>query len=108
MSNRDCRVKVAMLLAPGSYAEALLEALNTCSALEQSSPELRFEHCADTAAALALAAVDGELQAAVIDSACVSAPAATLRALRDLRPELDLLLMAEAGGTRQLPERVQL
>ena len=108
MSNRDCRVKVAMLLAPGSYAEALLEALNTCSALEQSSPELRFEHCADTAAALALAAADGELQAAVIDSACVSAPAATLRALRNLRPELDLLLMAEAGGTRQLPERVQL
>ncbi len=98
-------VDVAVVSEDTGFRDSLRSALETCAAADARQPgccELRFTPLEDAAAVIALAGRSGALQAVVIDALAVADSAALLRALYDLRPELDLFLLVQ--GEADLPE----
>ena len=98
---RERHARVAIVSADAGFAAGLVADLNRCAAGEQRVPqqcELQFVHARDSAEALRLASEDGLLQALVFDASTLDGAAQAIAAVAQLRPELDLYLMPEAGS----------
>ncbi len=97
---RERHARVAIVSTDASFAADLVAELNRCAAGEQRAPqqcELQFIHSPDSEDAQRLANEDGFLQALVFDASTLAEAAVAIAAVAELRPELDLYLMPEAG-----------